>query len=895
MNKKIIKSYLSKTFIKEENTPGISVTDKAKKESEKINKAGLKAYSKEVKAKEDKDTNKMAQNKFVYDDKFQKTYHEEMEIMNGQEMIQYDSKLDSNFTGRAKEGLEGSSRMGNEGGIGNAEAAFGASSDNFGKDLVKRIKSSEKKRNEQTPTLNLRGRDIQADMKDTGHKPYAIEENIQNTVKEIAAPKKPLSEKGITTLTSWVTNLGAKEAAVKLINQLSQTGMVSDFPDTVEYGSGLNRVISLLEKADYNNAYHTAKALAIKLEKKAMRDMMGENEEETKDFNDGEDYEKVSREVEYGINPNKDNKKSNIKESMMLNKNNLEVKKAANEEISKSVTTGSGWDEKTKNVQQGNLTLNSYAKQLYSLFKKEGAKVKLLSTQGGIGEKSGENVYITSINNTLQIIIANVGDPMAMANKYGPMILKQFPDLIVKEKPKLQGWSGMETATFTLAPKQTNKGGTNVTETNSPNELENNNNDNEPNIKESMKRLKFKTNFNGLGNALRLIPEGYRVDKKEFEMTDGNETYRIRWEGNLKEGNAVVLTANDKTLVNEDIQRMKALFGYKSQDTLGVVKGNARIDENKIFGDIWNKSKVLLGESEDMEGVNATEGNWGDKTKKAPEATKHVEGSTSKDKGTQAPKAKEGNPDDAKSQAAEAKKHVSTKKASMPTTAKPKESNWDDVTGGEKMFDGQTSNPKEGYWEDNLPSQSADAKKHVHLKESEGLWEAFDEEDETEEAPEKADNWNKPEDDDSSSEVEPSMGDMGGEEPSIDSDTEDDAISVPTPSVKGGAQLLFSPSTGKYWIKGAGLPMAGMEVPSQFLEIASDKSKKSSVKASIILKKIEDMEMEPSMGDEEGLDEYGDEHAVSTKDAVNKMKEEEIDEYGDEHAVSTKDAVNKIK
>ena len=719
MDKKIIKEHLTKTFLAEEKTPGISVTDKAKNESDKINKAGLKTYSKEVKAKEDKDTNKMAQNKFVYDDKFQKTYHDEMEIMNGQEMVQYDSKLDSNFKGRAKEGLEGSSRMGNEGGIGNAEAAWGASSDNFGKDLVKRIKSSEKKRNEQTPTLNLRGRDIQADMKDTGHKPYAIEENIQNTVKEIAAPKKQLSEKGITTLTSWVTNLGAKEAAVKLINQLSQTGMVSDFPDTMEYGSGFNRVISLLEKADYNNAYHTAKALAIKLEKKAMRDMMGENEEEikdkpkdkTKDFNDGEDYEKISREVEYGINPNKDNNKSNIKESM--------------------------------------------------------------------------------------------------------------------------------------------------------------------------KRIKFKTTFNGLGNALKLIPESYRVDKKEFEMTDGNESYRIRWEGNLNEGKAVVLSANDKTLVNEDIQRMKTLFGYKSQDTLGLVKGNARVDENKVFGDIWNKSKVLLGESEDMEGVNATEGNWGDKTKKAPEATKHIQGSTSKDKGTQAPKAKEGNPDDAKSQAAEAKKHVSTKKASMPTTAKPKESNWDDVTGGEKMMEIEASTPKEGHWEDNVPSQAADAKKHVHLKESEGLWEAFDEEGETEEAPEKADNWNKPEDDDlenttsnddAYSKAFDSMGDMGGEELPMGADSEEDAISVPTPSVKGGAQLLFSPSTGKYWIKGAGLPMAGMEVPSQFLEIASDKSKKSSVKASIILKKIEDMEMRPEMGGEEELDEYGDEHSVSTKDAVNKMK-----------------------
>ena len=888
MDKKIIKEHLTKTFLAEEETPGISVTDKVKEESDKINKAGLKTYSKEVKAKEDKDTNKMAQNKFVYDDKFQKTYHNEMEIMNGKEMEQYDSKLDSNFKGRAKEGLEGSSRMGNEGGIGNAEAAWGASSDNFGKDLVKRIKSSEKKRNKQTRTLNLRGRDIQADMKDTGHKPYAIEENIQNTVKEIAAPKKPLSEKGMTTLTSWVTNLGAKEAAVKLINQLSQTGMVSDFPDTMEYGSGLNRVISLLEKADYNNAYHTAKALAIKLEKKAMRDMMGENEEEIKD------------------KPNKDNR-DNMKKNKVDELRSI-VKQIIKEEMI------------LKEDANTDLELKSVAKQIFSVLKKYGLKPtyeadgkqfqsKEQATGYGARVHIGENgimavaLYDRGILQSIRRagfpnikpneVSSSSDDPYDNFNK--PTLIKaakilQNDIISTLGQDKFEFRSQSNTDKYGQYIMQIRKKGAEVNPNQRPNApkpqtqqqpVSENKDNNKSNIKESMKRIKFKTTFNGLGNALKLIPESYRVDKKEFEMTDGNESYRIRWEGNLNEGKAVVLSANDKTLVNEDIQRMKALFGYKSQDTLGLVKGNARVDENKVFGDIWNKSKVLLGESEDMEGVNATEGNWGDKTKKAPEATKHIQGSTSKDKGTQAPKAKEGNPDDAKSQAAEAKKHVSTKKASMPTTAKPKESNWDDVTGGEKMMEIEASTPKEGHWEDNVPSQAADAKKHVHLKESELLWEAFDEEGETEEATEKADNWNKPEDDDlenttsnddAYSKAFDSMGDMGGEELPMGADSEEDAISVPTPSVKGGAQLLFSPSTGKYWIKGAGLPMAGMEVPSQFLEIASDKSKKSSVKASIILKKIEDMEMGPEMGGEEELDEYGDEHAVSTKDAVNKMK-----------------------
>jgi hypothetical protein len=39
-----------------------------------------------------------------------------------------------------------------------------------------------------------------------------------------------------------------------------------------------------------------------------------------------------------------------------------------------------------------------------------------------------------------------------------------------------------------------------------------------------MKRLKFNKEFNGVGNALKMIPESYRTDNKEFEMTDGVES-----------------------------------------------------------------------------------------------------------------------------------------------------------------------------------------------------------------------------------------------------------------------------------------------------------------------------------------------------------------------------------
>jgi hypothetical protein len=576
MDKNTIKNRLAQRFLSEESTPGIKVTADMRKKSGEINKKGVGAEAKDSidynkSLKQDSDTSKMADNKFNYTDEFEETYHGEMEIMNGQEMIQYDRKPNKEFQDKAEEGIAGSSRMGNNSEWANVvDKQPGFEGPDFGKNLVKRIKASEKKRNEQTPTLNLRGRDIQADLKDTGHKPYAFEKSVKE-----------------------------------------------------------------------------------------------------------------------------------------------------------------------------------------------------------------------------------------------------------------------------------------------------NTNNNNPQIKESMKRLKFKKEFNGVGNALKLIPESYKVDAKEFEMTDGNETYRIRWEGTLSEGAAVIITANDKKMVNEDIQRMKALFGYKSQDTLGLVKGNARIDENKVFGDIWNKSKRLLGESEEIEGQTA------DKTapfeeagvKQAAEAKKHVEGSVSTEKGTQAPKPKTGNwEDNVKGQAAEAKKHVegsvSTEKGTK--APKPKEGEWEEIEG--------SAPEATEHMESGTSTHKATNKAKV-VAPAKAVNENFGEEDD-EEGDEGEDSYNKPDaDDEGDMDAEPSATDIKPEVPALDAgDDEEDAIKVPAPKA-GGASLAFSPSLGVYWIKGPGLPLAGMEVPAELASIAADNSKKGLERANLIIKKLQDMD-DTDMDSEEELDEYGDEHPVSTKDAV---------------------------
>ena len=661
MNKKTIKDHLAKRFLSEEVTPGISVTKNALNQSKKINAQGVKDIEKNIAdfekaVRPDANAKEMAPSKFNYENKDEKTYHDQMEIMNGQEMVQYSSDPSERFKQRALEAIEGSSNMGNNPEWANViPAQQGFTGPEFGKNLVKSIKDSTKKRQEAEKGLYSFGDDIENE----------VRPNLKNTrfsaLNEMATPKKPISDKTKMVLAKWVNELGANSAAEKLINRLSSTGMVSEFPDSIEYGTGLNKIADFLNKKEFDKAFYTAKNLANKLEKKAMKDM--------------------------GFYENKDN--------------------------------------------------------------------------------------------------------------------------------------------------------------------------NKPQIKETMKRLKFKNPFNGVGNALKLIPEGYRVNNKVFEMTDGNETYKIRWEGTLSEGKAVVLTAADKSLVNEDITRMKQLFGYKSHETLGLLKGKERLDENKVFSDIWSKTKTLL-ETEDMEGADAKEGNWDGVAKNAPEATKHVKTSVKKDAAIA--KGKEGNPDKAVSQAPEAKSPMkSSKGVNIESEA----------------------DANEGTWEAAAKPQAPEAKKHVHLKESE-MEEAEMEEtymdeaemeegslvdegymdeamldemmkaegwmnEEEEEEEEEEDSWEKGEEEEGDSEeAEPTAADMKAEIPMAGDEEEDDDLVIPSAA---NFKLLFSQSSGEYWIDNNGIKT---QVPTKFYSIASDKTKKGADKAAKIAALMaKDAENAAEMGGEE--------------------------------------------
>ena len=116
-----------------------------------------------------------------------------------------------------------------------------------------------------------------------------------------------------------------------------------------------------------------------------------------------------------------------------------------------------------------------------------------------------------------------------------------------------------------------------------------------------IKRLKFKNNIGGLDNAKAIIPESYKIDKKVFEVTDGNESYRFRWEGDTA-GNAVTLRASEATAVNEDMKHMKHLMGFKSD--MGRLNPVERVTEGETFKTLFNK---VLTEAEERRVAEAEE------------------------------------------------------------------------------------------------------------------------------------------------------------------------------------------------------------------------------------------------------------------------------------------------
>lgn len=109
-----------------------------------------------------------------------------------------------------------------------------------------------------------------------------------------------------------------------------------------------------------------------------------------------------------------------------------------------------------------------------------------------------------------------------------------------------------------------------------------------------MKRLNFKTEFTSVEEVKELIPENYKVDDHTFLMTDGNQTFKMRWDETLNE--ATILNFKNKKSINENVNKMKKLYDFKYGDV--NTKTNDYTEETKVFKNLMEsvKDKNLLSD-----------------------------------------------------------------------------------------------------------------------------------------------------------------------------------------------------------------------------------------------------------------------------------------------------------
>ena len=70
-------------------------------------------------------------------------------------------------------------------------------------------------------------------------------------------------------------------------------------------------------------------------------------------------------------------------------------------------------------------------------------------------------------------------------------------------------------------------------------------------------------------------------------MTDGNQTYKVRWDDSINEG--TVMSYKNKNMINEDMDKMKKLFNYSYKDSMG--KTNDYSEETNEFKTLFESTK----------------------------------------------------------------------------------------------------------------------------------------------------------------------------------------------------------------------------------------------------------------------------------------------------------------
>ena len=81
------------------------------------------------------------------------------------------------------------------------------------------------------------------------------------------------------------------------------------------------------------------------------------------------------------------------------------------------------------------------------------------------------------------------------------------------------------------------------------------------------------------------------MDETVFAVTDGNNYYRLIWEGE-EDGEAVITHEKNTKVVSESIDKMKHLWDFnssKTTSTKNIVKENEDDNFKKMFRTLKNK------------------------------------------------------------------------------------------------------------------------------------------------------------------------------------------------------------------------------------------------------------------------------------------------------------------
>jgi hypothetical protein len=107
----------------------------------------------------------------------------------------------------------------------------------------------------------------------------------------------------------------------------------------------------------------------------------------------------------------------------------------------------------------------------------------------------------------------------------------------------------------------------------------------------TIKRLSFKREFESTKDMLERIPSNYKSHEKIFEMFDGNNKYKVRWEGNSINGTGVILEQHSEAKEN----RMYDMFDKLVNNGLNEGYNSSELNENNIFKSFLHFSRELNG------------------------------------------------------------------------------------------------------------------------------------------------------------------------------------------------------------------------------------------------------------------------------------------------------------